>query len=422
MTESLREGAERLPIPDPKSTMDPEPTADGNTVTAIQRQKAHYLAALAKHPPRTEKASSAAQHMTDVLVEQTQEYAPLPPRRMLKTEHKVWSQQVSNAQHNVSNFEAPLDQETLSDQAQLDKQSDQNKKLNNEDTKPALYQSPARRQYAPSATAITHAPETVSAHALEESTSPRSPVLDDKGLSAVLERIHLTSHDEHDDYAVKQSTFDHIRTPKRSRRAHTTSIQPQSKTGHSQTWLKHTASTIVVISVVVGGLFVYKQESYNNLMHDLFSVKSNLKEAQNEDQTISDSDSARVSPKINTSSTSQAISNDNVHVAPIEPVKHSSEVSLGDSSVHAIDTNAIYEQLLEACHNGRLDPKHQANTALYLLSSLESAKADTLMLLRARSRIAQAYLENARVARQNNDWSRAEKLVSKAIEIRKTSP
>lgn len=87
--------------------------------------------------------------------------------------------------------------------------------------------------------------------------------------------------------------------------------------------------------------------------------------------------------------------------------------SLGDSA-----SEALYNELVAATRDGKLEPVSEPGTALNLLKALELRGASDLRIQRAKTRVAQAYLSEARRARQANDWAKAELLVSKAVRLR----
>jgi len=96
--------------------------------------------------------------------------------------------------------------------------------------------------------------------------------------------------------------------------------------------------------------------------------------------------------------------------------------SSGGSVSGEAASQTLYQQLVKACRDGELEPASQPGTALYLLQALEAGGASALRVQRAKARVAQAYLSQARLARQAKDWAQAELSVSKAVRLRQTSP
>lgn len=101
---------------------------------------------------------------------------------------------------------------------------------------------------------------------------------------------------------------------------------------------------------------------------------------------------------------------------PQETSSTGTSPSFGDAA-----SRALYEELVRAASVGKLEPASKSGTALNLLSALEAQGVDPLSIQRAKARIAQAYLNEARRARQVNDWTKAELLVSKAVRLRESA-
>lgn len=89
-----------------------------------------------------------------------------------------------------------------------------------------------------------------------------------------------------------------------------------------------------------------------------------------------------------------------------------------ETALQTGELESLYQALVQASQDGNLEPASTPGTALQVLAVLESGGAGSILIQRAKARIAQAYLSQARVARQANDWAKAELLVSKAVRLR----